>query len=248
MSEKMQFLKGKTEQELVDVQTQMFVALLESFAERDDIVVAWPGGRSIATTIRAFLNALKVVSQEIRQKLCLVSLDERMVSWDHPDSNFGGVLFLPLCLQGIRSQLLCQENLAFFHPVKSVLDEYSKLVASFGGIAIAICGVGADGHIAGLFGERSKTEEKNGDFTRSVLLESGNDVYLRFEHSPKPPSQRMTASRQMIMAAPAAVVVILGEEKRAALEAMKQDDVSWEDWPVVMTKECAQTFVVTDLD
>lgn len=251
MSDETQFLKGGTEQKLVDVQTGMFVQLLESAAKRDDyIVVAWPGGRSIATTIKAFLKAIGLVSQEIRSRLRLVSLDERWVSWEHRDSNFGKVLWPGLCLPVFQGQLLKGVNLKFFNPETDVVDYYSERVASFGGIAIAICGVGADGHIAALFGERSASPENKGEFTRSVLRGGEGAVgnYLRFWQAPKPPSRRMTASRQMIMGAPAAVVVILGEEKRAALEVMRQGDVSWKDWPVVMTKECAQTFVVTDLD
>jgi 6-phosphogluconolactonase len=117
-------------------------------------------------------------------------VDERVVPWTHPDSNFGA------CRSLLLEQLsLCETKVVAIDPsiessVDSARDYEERLKAALGtetlGFDVAVLGMGPDGHTASLFPGHN------------LLHYAGPSQVLSLEDSPKPPSRRITLSLDAI--------------------------------------------------
>ena len=114
-------------------------------------------------------------------------------------------------------------------------QEYLAELQRFGGeFAVVVLGMGEDGHVAGLFPQHP-------------LLATKEQGFLSFSDSPKPPPQRMTASVPLVCASSRAVLLALGEGKRAAWEAFQNPANAVADCPARMVHQGSRCLVVTDL-
>lgn len=192
-------------------------------SQQSEAVLAVAGGRSMPPVFSA------LASGDVPWgRVHVFMADERMVPQGHPDSNFGLVrTFLADPLKG----RLPEKNL---HPFGETVPEYSEELAKFGGFDLVLLSAGEDGHIASLF-------------PRHRALYSSSENYLELHDSPKPPPDRVTAPKRLIEGSRAAVLLFLGEEKRAAYEAFKNDRVGAEACPAKLVKSVGVSYVLTDL-
>lgn len=126
-------------------------------------------------------------------------IDERAVSPDDPESNFGSAIQLLSSTPASRAE---------FHPMEVHGDlEFSaraysdRLLSELGSppvIDIVMLGVGDDGHVASLFPGYSQAP--------------GTWVHAE-HHSPKPPSERITLTYEALAEARSVWVVVLGDAK-----------------------------------
>ena len=106
---------------------------------------------------------------------------------------------------------------------------------SFGGkFDVVVLGMGEDGHVAGLF-------------PHHPILQRQEKQFFSFYDSPKPPSDRMTASMPLLTEAKLAVLLALGEAKRTAYERFNDAATTVEACPSISVKRCQEVLVVTDL-
>jgi 6-phosphogluconolactonase len=135
----------------------------------------------------------------------LTWVDERCVPFANPDSNRGtshrrGDL-AEAAPPAVELPLFLDEE----EPAQAVARVEQTLVRDFdGGLDVLLLGLGEDGHIASLFPEHP------------ARLARGLAAHVK--DSPKPPADRITLTLGVLETASVAVVVALGEGKRAALE------------------------------
>jgi 6-phosphogluconolactonase len=166
-------------------------------------------------------------------------VDERLVPITDPDSNFGG-LQRSLFNELIELGAISAEQL---HPLRverpeqgaqaceSYLKELKGLAGAF---SVVILGMGEDGHIAGLF-------------PRHPALSQRGDQFISFHDSPKPPPDRMTASRDLITKANLSVLLAIGEAKLEAWNRLNTAGTTIEECPAMLALEARRCLVVTDL-
>ena len=93
---------------------------------------------------------------------------------------------------------------------------------------------GEDGHTASLFPGHPSVDDPG-------------EGYILVAGAPKPPPDRLSASRRLLAAARLGVLVFYGEEKRAALRRFEDPAVALRDCPSKVVREMAESVVVTDL-
>lgn len=201
--------------EKLDSVISEFVAFVNGL-KQDRIVVALPGGRSIVP----FLGKLK--NEKLPwEKMHFFMVDERLVPIQDKDSNFRHVSEIFL------SDLIAKGRLSPFnlHPYnyKKGIVEYEAELKSMGGkFDIIIFGVGEDGHIGGLF--------------PNYTINDDSDFFIEFHDSPKPPKDRMSASRKLVLRAKLAVLLFVGD-KKAAYERFLDDETSYVECPAKLMKQ-----------
>lgn len=183
-------------------------AALDAVAMRGVFLLAIPGGSSPR-------SVFKELAQPSRQRIFpwskthLLWVDERAVTIDHPDSNFGtfsrellpALPFDPDHIHRMRGEL---------GPDDGALDYRNTLIATLGepmdgggALDVVLLGIGEDGHVASLF-------------PRSPSL-AAQDCVIGIKDSPKPPPERITLTIPTFHAARQLVLLGLGEAKGAAV-------------------------------
>lgn len=185
--------------------------------------LAIPGGSALAA-----LGAAQRRLADAWSRVILTWVDERCVPPAHEDSNRGAAYRagflgaqraparqLPLFLDGERGKDAVSR-------VESGLTEIFD-----GAVDVLLLGMGEDGHVASLFPGWSAPPGARVAFVAS---------------SPKPPSQRVTLTRPMLVTARCAILVAMGEVKRVALDRLLAGD------PTLPAQGIPGLTVVTDLD
>ncbi len=183
-------------------------ALSAIILEKGYAVLGLPGGRSI----KHFFPVLKKLPW---QKLHLFMADERLVPVNDKESNFR--LLKEGFIDGI---FIPKENLHPFIMEKEKdcgAGRYTEELLKYGGFDAAILGVGEDGHVAGLFPNYTINNMQKGFFV--------------FHDSPKPPKDRMTASRKLLEGAKLIALLFVGEPKRNAYNMFFDNKIKVEQCP-----------------
>jgi 6-phosphogluconolactonase len=198
------------------------------------VVVAIPGGRSIPLV---FGNLKKMDIPWINIHIFMV--DERLVPIEDPESNFklANDVFIK---EMIEKKGLPKENVHpfIFKPDQKNkgIDEYKTELENYGGkFDIVFLSSGEDGHVAGLYPNHHS-------------IKDDSDYFLIMDDSPKPPKDRMTASRKLISSADSVVLIFKGEAKKEAFDLLKESENHPEKCPARIIYEIKNSFIVTDLE
>lgn len=186
-----------------DAFVEKIVSEINVKASTGSVLYLASGGSSIALSVRV-INQL---TAEVRSKLTFTLTDERYGTLGHADSNWQqfidsglekeGMTLLPV----LREEKLSREETAdnFATALSLVLETAPYVVALFG--------VGADSHIAGLLPESPAVREE------TALVAS----YVA------PPFERISITPPVFRRIDSAYVYARGESKRVAIEGLTQD-------------------------
>jgi len=189
--------------------------------KQQNIIIAIPGGRSIKSILK-LLREEKLPWKNIH----IFMVDERLVPLTHKDSNFK--LVKPYLKQ------FQKENIHSFN-YKDGFNSYSKELKKIGDrFDIVLLSAGEDGHIASLFPHHH-------------TIMNGNEFFISTDSSPKPPKNRMTASKNLILRSKISILLFLGESKRDALNNFNNNKTNIKDCPAKIIKQIRQSFLITDL-
>jgi len=193
----------------------------KSKEENRNIIIAFCGGRSI-----------KIISEYLKIQ---------SINWDHIhffliDDKDTDVTDTASNYHLIKEHLLDniqipKENIHPYEKVKGI-DAYNKEFLSIGGIIdIALISSGEDGHSAGLYPnhESIKSEEK---------------LFFTYSPCPKPPSDRMTASKGMIKNADTCIILFNGETKKEAFENFIDPEKTEIECPAKIALSCKNQFIL----
>lgn len=208
-------------------------SLVNVLRQKDEAVLGIPGGRSVA----GVFNYLK--RQPIPwERIHIFMVDERLVPTHHEASNYR------LAKEHLIDHLI--EETLFFeinaHPFKMEphshdfgIGRYAEELDRVGGrYDVLLLSAGEDGHIGALYPNHA-----------SISDDSEN--YVLMHDSPKPPKDRMTMSRKLVMAADSAVLMVVGD-KRSALEKFLKEETSPEVCPAVLVKGIRTSFLLSDIE
>jgi len=186
---------------------QVVAAALRAADERRGYAtLAVPGG-SAARALGGVREAARASGVWSRVRLTWV--DERCVAYDDEDSNRGAAYRAGY----LDTEAPVAEELPLYLDCEDPKDGVERVTRAlddlFGdGVDVALLGMGGDGHVASLFvGQRS----------RSGLVAHVSD-------SPKPPSSRITLTRNFLAKSEQTVLLAMGERKRDALTRVVRGD------------------------
>lgn len=162
--------------------------------------------------------------------------DERIVPKTDKDSNYK-LAYDTFIKALIAKGKLSKGNVHPFTPKKSKdkgSGDYYNELKKFGGKPdILILGVGEDGHVGALYPNHPS-------------IKNNSKGYITLDDSPKPPSERMTMSRNTMLGAKTVILLFIGNAKKHAYEKFKNGkDVV--DCPARLAKKIKKVYVITNL-
>jgi 6-phosphogluconolactonase len=195
--------------------------------EKGIVVIGLPGGRSTAGIYKIFKE------QDFDwRNIHFFLVDERLVPIDHKDSNY------KVIMESFGNDLLATGKITpnQLHPyrLENTLDQYTKELEKLGGFDILLLGVGEDGHCAALFPNHP-----------SILNEE--EGFIAMKDSPKPPPERMTASRKTLLKAKVGFAFFIGESKLDALKQFLNKNIKIEQCPIKLVSFLPKHYEATDL-
>ena len=75
-----------------------------------------------------------------------------------------------------------------------------------------------------------------------------SEYFIVMDDSPKPPPNRMSMSRRLLLKAQVAVLLMLGEGKRQAYENFNDDSLDNRSCPAKLIEAINESYLVTDLE
>ena len=212
---------------------ERIAAALGAITRDRDAVLALVGGRSVGG-IYAALTKLPVDWSRVHVFLA----DERLVPIDDDESNYKGIhadLLAPLLSAGKLPATNVHPLLVDDTAPDRGIAAYREALRGCGGrIDVAVLSAGEDGHTASLFPGHPSVRDPG-------------DGFLLVENAPKPPPDRMSASRRLLAGAALGVIVFYGEGKRAALARFDDPQLAIVDYPSKVVGEMRSALVLTDL-
>jgi len=229
---------GNLEGALQEVAQQIF-GVCKAKAPTDPLVVGLCGGRSVVGLLGALQKESSNQPKDLLGRIQFFMVDERLVPLTDEQSNYGGLKRL-LFDSLVEQKVISEKQLHPFVTDPSQQDygcsSYERELSSVGGaFTVVVLGVGEDGHVAGLFPHHPSLKESA-------------KTFLHFHDSPKPPSDRMSASPALVAGAEMSVVLALGEGKRQAWESFKDEAIVIEACPAKLALQAGRCVVVTDLE
>jgi 6-phosphogluconolactonase len=154
-----------------------------------------------------FLGALRQAQVDWR-RITLFWIDERAVSPDDPESNYGiadRMLLQPLGAKAPTAIRMPTDKMPLGQAALWYDDALAKYLHN-GPLDLAILGVGEDGHIGSLFpGHRALMQED----LRAIAIED----------APKPPAMRLSLTLRFIIQTKKIWIIALGPRKLPVLQA-----------------------------
>jgi 6-phosphogluconolactonase len=196
-------------------QDMMFLALADRLASdlrralgrRERALLVVPGG----TTPGPVFDILSDIDLEW-DRVDVLPSDERWVAEDAPRSNAGLLRRRLLTGKAARARLV-----SLYAPAENpeaALPELSEAVAPLLPVDVALLGMGADLHVASIFPDADRLDEALASDAPPVLA-------IRTPSAPEP---RVTLTMPVLTDAMSLHIVLIGEEKRAALKRAKDLD------------------------
>lgn len=219
-------IKGRAERLAEDAAQIIHEQIASLLQKQQQVVIAVPGGRSVA---KVFINLCKKAIPWHYVHVFL--LDERLVSLDDPQSNYRLIReHLEDCLPaGVMHPFRFEPN----NPSLGAAAYEKELQKCGGKFDIVLASSGEDGHIGSLFpGHHSVEQESRG--------------FIVMDDAPKPPPQRVSASRELIWNAETGVILFLGESKADALKNMFNADLSYVECPAKIITHLSKCYILTD--
>ena len=196
-------------------------------SENNTVNLGLCGGRSIA-------GILKILKKEDIDwsKIHIFIVDERMVPITSDDSNFK-------LIKNELSNIIPENN---FHPFimndskdDYGLSNYEDVIKKHGNsYDIVVLSSGEDGHIGALYPNH-----------HSVRNESEYLIYM--DDSPKPPSKRMSISKEFLLKSNIAILIFKGDIKKNAYLNFLNEDFDIESCPAKIVKDIKESYILTDI-
>jgi 6-phosphogluconolactonase len=219
-------IKGSRQQMVEKAAFVLNEATLSFLREKQNVVIAVPGGRSVADIFMLFRKCALPWD-----RVNMFLLDERLVAPEHPDSNH------KLVKEHMGSEvppgMIRQFRYDPNNPIQSIVDYGEELARCGGRFDIVLASSGEDGHIGSLFPNHHLPEQNKSGF---ILIDD----------SPKPPPGRMSASYDLIRQADTGIILFFGSGKKKALGNFLNRQISYQDCPAKVMAELPRYYLLTD--
>lgn len=182
------------------------------------------GGSSIPTAAKV----MRAVPEDLSEKLAIFLTDERFGEVGHTDSNAKqlheagfhpkNAVFVPVLVPGFSAE---ETRERYEEAIKRAIDHADSVIALFG--------IGADGHIAGIL-------------PHSPAVDADEWVVI-YE---APPYVRATLTFEALKHVDAAYVFVFGDNKRQALTRLRDEKLPLTEQPSQILKELPEAYVYND--
>ncbi len=202
-----------------------------SLQNRDRIVIWLSGWSSLNIYYAEFANIFENIDSSLRDKIYFCFLDERVVDFDSIDSNYK--LVKELFLAELISKWYVKQTQILL-PNFNLNDYETDYFNQVKHIDIWLFWVWPDCHTCSLF-------------PNHALLRDTTFWYLKISDSPKPPSDRITISVNMLYDIDFASAFFMWEGKIEAYNKFMDESVSSDDCPIKLVKNCENLIIFSDL-
>ncbi len=209
-----------------------FSSYLDDLSEKDKIYIWLSWWSSLNSFYEKIAKDFHSISNNIREKICFLFLDERIVPLDNEDSNYYQVN--KTFLEKLKKENLISEDqiIKIDYNSEDIAKDYSQKVWK---IDIALFWAWPDAHIASLFPNHE-------------LLDSNKTSYLQINNSPKPPSKRITISPEMIKNIDFAFLFFIWESKKDAFDKFLDENLTYKDCPAKLLKNANKSLIFSDIE
>jgi len=229
-----EIIRAKDKQEYDKIATELIAKNIANVLKsKEFVVLAVPGGRSVAGIFKEFITA------DIPwQKVHIFIVDERLVPLEDQKSNYK-LAFDSFLGELVAKNKLPKENIhPFVYDSQSIdkgTNAYETELKKFGGVYdIVLLSSGEDGHVGGLYPSHHSFSDES-------------EFFVYMDDSPKPPKDRMSMSRKLLLKSEYAILVYLGAGKKDALDMFLDENVSVKDCPAKIVQEIENSWIVTDI-
>jgi len=196
--------------------------------QQKSLVLGIPGGRSVAGIFQQMLYR-KIPWKKIH----IFMVDERQVHLKDKESNY------KLARDTFITQLIDDDKIHLnnIHPYRlnDGIKIYQKELEEYGGrYDIILLSSGEDGHIGAIYPNHHSFDDES-------------EYYIKMDDSPKPPPERISMSRKMLLKSQCAMLLFLGEGKRQAYERFHDMNVSFRECPAKLVWQIPDSVILTDL-
>ncbi len=230
----MKIIKHKRKELEIKAATLIERKIHEYLKTQKQVILAIPGG----TSIIGILNLLK--TQNIPwEKVHIFMADERLLPLDNQDNNFRQAEN-ELIQYLIKQKMILKQNLhpyIYFNlPIEKGLDAYKNELREIShNFDIVLLSSGEDGHVASLCPNHDS-------------INNQSEFFIHVNNSPKPPKERISASRKLLEKSKTAILLFFGENKRNAYENFTNENLSVIDCPAKLVNDMKDSYVFTDLE
>ena len=228
----MNLIKGSKEEISVKCVEIIEEKIKEILEERDYVVLALCGGRSVVSIFELFKKA-KIDWKKVH----IFMTDERRVSLDDKESNFSlvGNTFIDYL---IKNRMISKNNVHPFIYDKNKkdfrLNDYNKELKKFNSFDIVLLSSGEDGHVASLFPNHKS-------------IKDGSSYYILVDDAPKMPKERISASKKLILRSNVVLLLFIDEIKREAFNKFLYENIKVEECPAKLVLDVKESYVFTNL-
>ena len=187
-----------------------------------------PGGSNIPIAV----GVMDGISDELSANLTIALTDERYGPYNHPDSNWALLKangFNPKKAHVIET--LRENDSSDFDSVVKRYNAEIDAALDEDVMAIGQFGMGADGHIAGILPDSLATDESH---------------YAAVVGYPSNQFSRITITFSAIRRLNSAFLIAMGEDKRAQLERLINQDLPLNVQPAQIIKQVSESYVYND--
>lgn len=204
---------------------------INQLAYKDRIIIWLSWWSSVNNFYDIFRSKFGDIEYNIRKKIYFCFLDERLVLFDNADSNFKllkSVLFDDL----IDRWLMTLENILL--PDLAAYNIWEDYFNKIKEIDIWLFGVGPDNHICSLF-------------PWHAILDNMDLTYLEIYDAPKPPSERITISKNIINKIKFWFIFFIWSSKEKALRTFLDSNTNYSDCPSKFLENCESLVLISDI-
>lgn len=201
--------------------------------EQEKLTLALPGG----TSVSGILEELKYVKIDWK-RVHVFLVDERLVNIDHKDSNYK--LVSEILLDELSSSAsISSSNI---HPFilrdevedKGIILYQEELTGISNRYDVVLLSSGEDGHIGALYPNHDSVKDDS-------------EYFIIMDNSPKPPKERMSISRELLLKSDTIILLFYNDHKRNSLSLFLKDGPGYEECPAKLIKEVKNPYVLTNV-
>jgi len=230
----MQILYNSDREVLDSKASDFFAYHTKKILKKKDLVLwALPGGRSVSGIFRSLANRDDIPWGKIH----LFMIDERLVPVGDIESNYR-LLHENLTGNLLKKGKLPTDNIHpfIFKPADNDQGsgEYEEELKRFGNFFdIILLSSGEDCHIAGIYPGHHSVKNKY-------------KYFFTMDDSPKPPKDRMSSSRTLLLKSIAAVLLFYGDSKKSAFDDFLDNNIDDTECPAKIVTKINNSLILTD--
>ncbi len=201
--------------------------------KKDTVLWAMPGGRSVSGIFKLLANRDDIPWEKIH----LFMVDERLVPAGDIESNYR-LLDENLTGDLVKKGKITAGNIHPFIFKPGDADQgsggYEEELKRFGNhFDIILLSSGEDCHIAGIYPGHHSVENKY-------------EYFFTMDDSPKPPKDRMSSSRTLLLKTMAAVLLFYGHSKKCAFADFMDNSIDETACPAKIVAKINNSLILTD--